>query len=354
MTFLTFTKSMVLSIAMLSINTQLYGWSGRAVPVSFNKNTQEWNILLGHDKNGYWSDFSLSGNKGDRGDTLAQGALSYQTNGFYNLGVTGSPWAKTPTGDIVHAVKVPYASQSVLRAQASNYVKDDFAWIPLSEFFKYSQVSRPLTNGTWVNVSYGISGMIKTYMPQLTKDLDNQRKAKKQQKTQKTAPQQIAQSQGAQSWFGIPGAVYFYTKGKPYYEFTNFDETYSFHLDGDLWITSEQYYQAQKFVGHPGLYKAIRDFRTDNYGSAAKKAFDFAQSHKASVDPQWNKRSLDVMYKALQAKFVQNSPLAALLKKTGNAVLVEDSPVDAFFGAGKQGTGENHLGKLLMKVRKTL
>ena len=94
-------------------------------------------------------------------------ALSYQTNDFYNTTITGSPWTKTPSDDILHVVKVPYANSSVLRAQASTTVKDDFAWIPLSEFFNYKHVSRKLTNGVHVNVSNGVASMIKAYAPNL-------------------------------------------------------------------------------------------------------------------------------------------------------------------------------------------
>ena len=57
------------------------------------------------------------------------------------------------------------------------------------------------------------------------------------------------------------------------------------------------------------------------------------------------------MEKALIAKFGKNTPLGTMLKNTGTSILVEDSPVDFFFGAGNTGTGENHLGMLLMKVR---
>ena len=69
--FSKYTKSMMMSIVLLIITTQLHGWSGRVLPVAFNKASQEWNILLGHDINGFWSDFSRFGNKGERGDVVA-------------------------------------------------------------------------------------------------------------------------------------------------------------------------------------------------------------------------------------------------------------------------------------------
>ena len=57
-------------------------WRGRVLPVSLNKLTNEWNILLGHDRSGYWSDFSLPGKKGISAQNIAQHALYYQTNKF--------------------------------------------------------------------------------------------------------------------------------------------------------------------------------------------------------------------------------------------------------------------------------
>jgi ribA/ribD-fused uncharacterized protein len=36
---------------------------------------------------------------------------------------------------------------------------------------------------------------------------------------------------------------------------------------------------------------------------------------------------------------------------TGDHILIEDSPIDYFWGCGADGTGENYLGKILMSVR---
>ena len=39
------------------------------------------------------------------------------------------------------------------------------------------------------------------------------------------------------------------------------------------------------------------------------------------------------------------------LLETDNAILIEDSKTDSFWGIGKLGRGKNMLGKLLIKVR---
>ncbi len=60
------------------------------------------------------------------------------------------------------------------------------------------------------------------------------------------------------------------------------------------------------------------------------------------------------MFKAVRAKFTQHPDLRARLLATGNAELVEHTKNDAYWGDGGDGTGENMLGKILMKVREEL
>ncbi len=60
------------------------------------------------------------------------------------------------------------------------------------------------------------------------------------------------------------------------------------------------------------------------------------------------------MYKALLAKFSQNSNLREKLVGTGARELVEHSPHDSYWGDGPNGRGKNHLGKLLMKIRELI
>lgn len=70
--------------------------------------------------------------------------------------------------------------------------------------------------------------------------------------------------------------------------------------------------------------------------------------------PDWNEVKLDIMRKAVQAKFAQNKSLARRLLRTGMAELIEDSKSDAFWGMGRDGKGHNWLGRILMDVRQAL
>lgn len=152
-------------------------------------------------------------------------------------------------------------------------------------------------------------------------------------------------------WKDIPGSIHFYDRNKAYSELSNFFES-PMVLDGKLWRTVEQYYQAQKFTQNPSIKEHIRRFNTDQYGSAARKAYRHARKMKKYIDSDWADRKISVMLKALRKKFSENPVLRNRLLETGNAVLVEVAGAhDAFYGDGANGSGRNHLGQLLMHVR---
>lgn len=60
------------------------------------------------------------------------------------------------------------------------------------------------------------------------------------------------------------------------------------------------------------------------------------------------------MREALLAKFTQHALLGAELLATGDALLVEHSKKDRYWGDGGDGSGRNRLGALLMSVREEL
>lgn len=59
----------------------------------------------------------------------------------------------------------------------------------------------------------------------------------------------------------------------------------------------------------------------------------------------------EVMLKAIRAKVEQHSEVKEILLSTGNAILVERTEKDNYWGDGGDGSGKNRLGKILMKVR---
>lgn len=144
------------------------------------------------------------------------------------------------------------------------------------------------------------------------------------------------------------GTIYFYNRGEPYYEFTNF-AMYSVWIDEKRWPTTEHYFQAQKFVGTP-YEQAIRDLTTP------REAFDFSRNpevHRWRRN-DWEQVKEDIMKKALLAKFTQHHELNLKLLSTRNRELVEHTSNDRYWGDGGDGNGQNRLGYLLMSVREEL
>ena len=79
----------------------------------------------------------------------------------------------------------------------------------------------------------------------------------------------------------------------------------------------------------------------------------------------WDRYCMDIVTIGNWLKFTQNADLAAQLIETGNATLVEGSPIDFIWGVGLRfddsrikkpaaWKGTNYLGKVLMVVRREL
>ncbi len=106
--------------------------------------------------------------------------------------------------------------------------------------------------------------------------------------------------------------------------------------------TVEHAFQAMKtFSG-----EAVRWVLEAGTPVAAKR-----RGRKVPLRPDWLDVRVSVMEQALRRKFAPGSELAALLLATGDAELVEGNDWrDRFWGVCK-GEGQNHLGRLLMKIR---
>ena len=144
------------------------------------------------------------------------------------------------------------------------------------------------------------------------------------------------------------GPIWFYRRGEPYFEFTNFAE-FPIVIDEVLYPTTEHYFQSQKLIGTP-FFSHICQLPT------ARQAFEFPRQPHVSpwIRRDWQTVKDDVMFRALVAKFKQYRRLQYMLLSTGNRELVEHSPYDSYWGDGGDGKGLNRLGELLMKVRELL
>jgi ribA/ribD-fused uncharacterized protein len=144
----------------------------------------------------------------------------------------------------------------------------------------------------------------------------------------------------------VQRVIKFYGTSSEYGCFSNFAH-YPIRLHGRTWPTVEHFFQAQKFPDTE-QEEAIRQARSP------AKAKAMGRSKKYRLRRDWESVKDGVMRQAVLAKFMQHDDIRAVLLATGEALLVEDSPTDAYWGCGAHGGGKNKLGRILMSVRDEL
>jgi ribA/ribD-fused uncharacterized protein len=137
--------------------------------------------------------------------------------------------------------------------------------------------------------------------------------------------------------------ITFYEVDAPYGAFSNFSP-HGIELDGQWWPTTEHYFQAQKFAGTP-YEEQVR------LAATPKQAALIGRDRRLPLRPDWEQVKEEVMRRALLRKFETHASLRAILLATGEEELVENNTLDSYWGCGKEGTGNNRLGRMLMEVR---
>lgn len=140
--------------------------------------------------------------------------------------------------------------------------------------------------------------------------------------------------------------IFFYRVQDDYGCFSNF-APYPIELEGKVWPTSEHYFQAHKFAGTEHE-EAIR--QTPSPMIAAR----MGRSRQRPLRADWDRVKDQVMYEAVRAKFTQHADIRQILLDTGDAELVEHTAKDRYWADGGDGTGQNVLGRILMRVRTEL
>ncbi|KAI0060208.1 DUF1768-domain-containing protein [Artomyces pyxidatus] len=143
--------------------------------------------------------------------------------------------------------------------------------------------------------------------------------------------------------------VYFYERGEPYFEFTNFSD-HPVVYKQKRYPTSEHLYQAFKFLDTAHHSRADKIRRLPSARTARDQAGQWRQYQR----PDWLDVNVQIMDIVLWEKFTQHPSLRQMLLDTDNRELIEDSPGDDFWGIGRNGTGRNELGKALMRIRERL
>lgn len=116
-------------------------------------------------------------------------------------------------------------------------------------------------------------------------------------------------------------------------------------FEGEIYSSAEHAYQASKTLD-PEFRKEIRR-AADGY--KAKKIGRFV-----NVRTDMKEKRLELMYRIVFDKFARNLDLMNKLLATGEQELVEGNNWNDTFWGRCSGVGENHLGKILMKVREEL
>lgn len=140
--------------------------------------------------------------------------------------------------------------------------------------------------------------------------------------------------------------IYFYTKNDAYGEFSNFSK-HGVEFDGVWWPTVEHFFQAQKFENAEHR-ENIRNAHT------SKQAAELGRSRSFPIRNDWEEVKDEIMYQAVFKKFKIHPSLAEMLVSTGTEDIVENAPGDYYWGCGKDGSGLNKLGEILVRVRRQL
>src|SRR5262249_13351594 len=111
--------------------------------------------------------------------------------------------------------------------------------------------------------------------------------------------------------------------------------------------TSEHYFQAQKFAGTP-FEEQVR------LASTAKQAATLGRRRDFPLRRDWEHVKDEIMRRSVLRKFETHADIREILLNTGDKAIVENAPGDYYWGCGKDGTGKNRLGQILVEVRALL
>ncbi len=119
--------------------------------------------------------------------------------------------------------------------------------------------------------------------------------------------------------------------------------------DGWVYGTVEEAYQASAFRGvAEDVVELIRNAKSPY------EAKQISLAHKDRKRPDWETEKVVVMEELLREKVRQHPYVKEMLLKTGDSLIVEDSPKDRFWGWGPNRDGENRMGRLWMKIREEI
>ncbi len=122
-------------------------------------------------------------------------------------------------------------------------------------------------------------------------------------------------------------------------------------VDGKFYIfpTVEHYYQAMKFYASDERFHTIMNLKNPDEARLITKTPEYKINRRVDFD----KNKFNIMEKGMRAKFMQNLEAAEMLKATKKDVLIKSCVVCYKCGFG-EGSTQNRMGKILMKIRAEL
>ena len=139
-------------------------------------------------------------------------------------------------------------------------------------------------------------------------------------------------------------SVDFYKEHGPLGYLANYSN-HGFIKDGVYYKTAEHYYQASKFDDETIRKKIIN-------AETPKEASIIGRDRNNIRKKNCRTKKLDDMYTAVYLKFSQNKDIRSKLIETRNQEIREMTTKESYWGIGPNFDGINHIGKILMRVRK--
>ena len=125
--------------------------------------------------------------------------------------------------------------------------------------------------------------------------------------------------------------------------------SFGFVYNDTYYQTVEHAYQSLRF------HNVAPDIENEIIGCySAYDAQRIAHEHIDRQSVSWDEDKVAIMEGLLRAKLSQHPYVKKKLLETADYLICEDSPKDSFWGIGKDRNGQNHLGKLWMKLREEI
>lgn len=132
--------------------------------------------------------------------------------------------------------------------------------------------------------------------------------------------------------------------------FSNFS-SFSVEKDGVLWNTSEHLYQASKFMDSDSKINIVEEIRNSRSAHDSKK---IAEKYSNRIRKDWDDVKIGVMEEIIRLKHDQHKYIQRKLLESAGREIVENSPIDSFWGWGPSHDGQNELGKVWMRLREEI